>query len=534
MALPKINPVQTEAWQKLEKHFKAIKDKNMNLWFQENEQRGEDFQISWDNFFVDYSKNRITNKTLELLFELAKETDLKKAIQGYFKGEKINETEDRAVQHMALRQKDKPKSVAETLNRMESFSEAIINGQWRGHSDERITDIVNIGIGGSDLGPKMAVEALSYYRNHLNVHFVSNVDGDQAAEVCKNLNPATTLFIIVSKSFTTLETLDNAKFFRKWLLKRFPKKAMTQHFIAVSSNTEKANKFGIGKKNIFPMWDWVGGRFSLWSAVGLSLCCAIGFNNFYRLLNGAEKMDKYFKNSVFEDTIAVVLGLLSIWYNNFFKAQTQAIVPYSTYLEQLVPYLQQAFMESNGKDISRNQEEITDQMGNIIWGAVGSNAQHAFFPLLPQGTMIIPCDFIGFKEPLHGNKESHDLLMANFFAQTEALLKGKSKSAVMNEMKDNSETEKIAAFKVFKGNKPSTTLLIDKLTPENLGSLLALYEHRIFVEGVIWNIFSYDQWGVELGKQLASNIYENLIDKSISNNLDSSTASLLENYLKGK
>lgn len=532
MALPKINPVQTQAWKNLEKHFESIKDENINLWFQNNPQRGEDFQISWDNFLVDYSKNRITKKTLTLLLALAEECDLKKSILSYFQGEEINETESRAVQHMALRQEEKPDEVAETLGKMKVFSEAINNGEWRGYSDEKITDIVNIGIGGSDLGPKMAVEALTYYQNHLKVHFISNVDGDHAAEVCKNLNPATTLFIIVSKSFTTLETLHNAKFFRKWLLKTFPKKAMAQHFIAVSSNIEEANKFGIGKKNIFPMWDWVGGRFSLWSAVGLSLCCAIGFKNFDQFLKGAGKMDVHFKNTDFQENIPVVLGLISIWYNNFFKVETQAVIPYSTYLEKLIPYLQQAFMESNGKDISRNQEEINYQTGNIIWGAVGSNAQHAFFQLLHQGTKMVPCDFIGFKEPLNGDKQSHDLLMANFFAQTEALLKGKSKSAVMEEMKNNKQAENLALFRTFTGNKPSTTLLIDKLTPENLGSLLALYEHQIFVQGAIWNIFSYDQWGVELGKQLASNIFEKLENGKVGANLDSSTASLLKNYLK--
>lgn len=534
MALPKINPTQTQAWKNLEKHFEAIKADNMNAWFEENPKRGKDFQISWENFYVDYSKNRITKETLELLLDLAKETDLKKAIHSYFEGEAINETEGRAVQHMALRQKEKPQEVAEALAKMKSFTNDVINGEWRGYTDKKITDIVNIGIGGSDLGPKMAVEALSHYRNHLNVHFVSNIDGDQAAEIQKKLNPETTLFIIVSKSFTTLETLHNAKFFKNCFLRELPKRAMAHHFVGVSTNIEEVNKFGIGKKNTFPMWDWVGGRFSLWSPVGLTLCCAVGFNHFNQLLQGAEKMDSHFKNTDFQDNIPVVLGLLSIWYNNFFKVETQAIIPYSTYLAQLVPYLQQAFMESNGKDVSRNQAEITHQTGNIIWGAVGSNAQHAFFQLLHQGKKMVPCDFIGFKSSLNGDKKSHDFLMASCFAQTEALLKGKSKSAVLEELKNNKQAKKLAAFKTFEGNKPSTTLLIDKLTPTSLGSLLALYEHQIFVQGVIWNIFSFDQYGVELGKELASNICESLNNKTISHSMDSSTASLLENYLKDR
>jgi len=529
MNFPKINPTTTSAWKKLENHFEEIKNQKMNSWFKENPKRAENFQLQWNDFFIDFSKNRITEKTMELLFELAKETQLREAIYQQFSGKIINETENRAVLHTALRKEKKDLEVRRVLKRMESFSNAVIEGSWKGYTGEKITDIVNIGIGGSDLGPKMAMDALRFYKNHLNIHFVSNIDADQAAEVLEKLNPETTLIIVVSKSFTTLETINNAKIFKNWLLKEIPRRGMMQHFVAVSSNLEEVRKFGIGKKNTFPMWDWVGGRFSLWSAVGLSLCCGIGFDNFSKLLEGAQEVDEHFKLSLFEENIPVILALLSIWYNNFFKVETEAIIPYSQYLENLIPYLQQAVMESNGKNISRNGEEITYQTGNIIWGSPGSNAQHAFFQLLHQGTKMIPCDFIGFKKSLYDDQQSHDKLMANFFAQTEALLKGKSKAEVMaeNNLKEESN---LFAYKVFEGNKPSTTLLIEKLTPKTLGSLLAIYEHKIFVQGVIWNIFSYDQWGVELGKQLASDIAKDLKKKKLSKDFDSSTASLLKYY----
>lgn len=520
-----INPDETKAWGKLEKHFEEIKDVNINQWFENHPDRVKNLQIKWDSFLVDFSKNRINEKTVELLIELAHEMGLKEGIEAYFKGEKINETEDRAVLHTALRGEEKPEEVQETLDRMKVFSQSIIDGKWLGFSGKRITDIVNIGIGGSDLGPRMAVEALSYYRNHLNIHFISNIDGDQSAEVLKRINPETTLFIIVSKSFTTLETLHNAKICRRWFLQTFPKKAMPQHFIGVSSNIEEANKFGIGKKNIFPMWDWVGGRFSVWSAVGLSLCCAIGFENFNQFLKGAQKMDTHFRKTDFSKNIPVIKALISIWYNNFYEVETQAIIPYSSYLERLVPYLQQAFMESNGKNISRNRKKVSWQTGNIIWGATGSNAQHAFFQLLHQGTKLIPCDFIGFKKPLHADQKTHDLLISNFFAQTEALLRGKQQTS-----EDNS-SHPASAFKVFEGNKPSTTLLINQLSPETLGSLLVLYEQEIFVQGFIWNIFSYDQWGVELGKELASSLCDILQNKTSHRNLDNSTQALVDSYV---
>lgn len=533
MALPKINPTTTEAWVKLQKHFDSLQSENMNDWFAKDTDRAQKFQIHWEDFLVDYSKNRITSKTIDLLTQLAEETGLKEAIEEQFNGKIINETENRAVLHTILRHKDKPKPVRDTLGQIKTFSDAVISGEWKGYTGKQITDVVNIGIGGSDLGPKMVVESLQFYRNHLKLHFLSNVDGDQNSEICSQLDPETTLFIVVSKSFTTLETITNAHTIREWFLTTAPQKAIIKHFVAVSSNHKQAEEFGIAKTNIFPMWDWVGGRFSLWSAVGLSTCCAIGYNHFMELLDGAQEMDQHFVSSEFKDNIPIILGLLSVWYNNFFKTETEAIIPYSHYLNQLVPYLQQAFMESNGKDISRKGEKIDYQTGSIIWGATGSNAQHAFFQLLHQGTKLVPCDFIGFKKSLHRQKESHHKLMANFFAQTEALLKGKSKTKVSSELKNYPEEvrTKLIPYKTFAGNKPTTTILIEQLTPRNLGSLLAMYEHKIFVQGIIWNIFSFDQWGVELGKQLSKNILAHLKSPENIDDLNGSTKELLKNFL---
>lgn len=534
MSLPQINPTTLKAWKELQAHYDNIKAEDMNHWFNKNPDRAQDFKIEWKDFLIDYSKNRITPETKKLLLSLAKESGLKEAIDQQFRGAKINETENRPVLHTALRAKEKPEIVKEALGKMEYFSEAVISGKWKGYTQKRITDIVNIGIGGSDLGPRMTVEALKPYSNHLNMHFLSNVDGDQSAEICKKINPETTLFIIVSKSFSTQETLSNATVFRKWFLRTGPKKGMRHHFVAVSSNVEKANKFGINKKNIFPMWDWVGGRFSLWSAVGLSIACAVGFENFQKFLHGAQQMDTHFQKTDFSENIPVILGVLSVWYNNFFETETEAVIPYTHYLEKFVPYLQQAFMESNGKNTSRAGDTINYQTGNILWGAPGTNAQHAFFQLIHQGTKLIPCDFIGFRESVHGNKDNHNKLMANFFAQTEALLKGKSKQQVWAELEDMppQERTKLTPFKTFAGNKPTTSILIDKLTPESLGSLIALYEHKIFVQGVIWNIFSYDQWGVELGKQLASLILKQFKSEKNLKEFDPSTAQLLAYYTK--
>jgi len=400
-----------------------------------------------------------------------------------------------------------------------AFSESVISGAHKGFTGKAITDLVNIGIGGSDLGPAMVVEALKFYKNHLNVHFVSNIDGDHVQEVLKLVNPETTLFVIVSKTFTTQETLTNAQTIRSWFLQTASQLDVAKHFVAVSTNLQKVQEFGIASENIFPMWDWVGGRFSLWSAVGLSISLAVGPKHFENLLKGAREMDAHFKTTPFEKNMPVVMALLSIWYNNFFGAETEAMIPYNQYLQKLVPYLQQGIMESNGKRVGRDGKPVTYQTGTIIWGEPGTNSQHAFFQLIHQGTKLIPTDFIGFKQSLYGNKEHHDKLMSNFFAQTEALLMGRP------------QTPGLSPFKVFTGNKPTNTLLIEQLTPASLGALVALYEHKLFVQGIIWNIFSYDQWGVELGKQLANSILEDIETKKVAAH-DASTTFLLKKYLK--
>jgi len=493
MSFPSINPTTTKAWQKLQKHFNEIKNVHLVDLFLEDSERVSNFSIHWNNFQIDYSKNRINQTTLDLLLQLAEEVDLKKAIELQFSGAKINETEDRAVLHTALRDFTSMKpEVKRSLKKMKKFSEAISKGKRTGFTGKRITDIVNIGIGGSDLGPKLVTNALQFYKNSLNIHYVSNVDGDHVSETLKNLDRETTLFIVVSKSFTTQETICNANTIKDWFLKGATQLDIENHFVAVSSNTKEVTYFGISEDNIFPMWDWVGGRFSLWSAVGLSTCCSIGYSNFEELLEGAHEMDLHFKSEDFSKNIPVILGMLSVWYTNFFNSETEAIIPYSQYLEYFIPYLQQTVMESNGKNVDRNGDKITYQTGTIIWGNIGSNAQHAFFQLLHQGTKLIPVDFIGFKESLYGNKKQHEFLQANLFAQSEALYKGTYQENIKN------------PYKIFEGNKPSNTILASKLTPKTLGNLLSIYEHKLFVQGVIWNIFSYDQWGVELGKMLAN------------------------------
>lgn len=534
MGLTSINPTSTAAWEKLRKHHAEIKNQEIKGWFSKDPNRVQKLSITWKDFRVDYSKNRITDKTVALLLELAGESRLKEAIDKQFEGEAINETENREVLHTALRASTPQKEVKDVLQKMEKLSTRVLDGSWKGYTGKAITDVVNIGIGGSDLGPRMATDALKYYKTPLNVHFISNVDGDQSAELTQRLSPETTLIIIVSKSFRTQETLRNAHLFKDWFLKSGAEKDIAKHFVAVSSNTEAAVTSGIAKENVLPMWDWVGGRFSVWSAVGLSLCCAIGFDNFKKFLRGAQQMDTHFQATPLHENIPVILGLLSVWYNNFFEAETEAILPYSHYLERLVPYLQQAIMESNGKSISRDGKHVNYQTGNIIWGSTGTNAQHAFFQLLHQGTKLVPCEFIGYKHPLHGNTVNHNQLMANFFGQTEALMKGKTKEEVEAEWTNLSgkERAKLAPFKEFEGNKPSTTILMEKLTPESFGSLIALYEHKIFVQGVIWNIFSYDQWGVEYGKQLATTILAYLDHDEQQNGFEGSTKVLLEYYKK--
>lgn len=543
--LPSINPSETQAWQKLRDHFEDMQYAEMNEMFRQDATRAEYFHIQWGSFLVDYSKNRINQKTIDLLLELATEVGLKEAIADQFSGVQINQTENRAVLHTALRAQEKDvvwvdgKNIVPEIhavkNKIKTFCKEVISGDKKGFTGKAFSDIVNIGIGGSDLGPNMAVEALYHYKNHLSVHFISNVDGDHVQEILKKLNPETTLFVVASKTFTTQETLTNAETVRSWFLKSANQSDVAKHFVAVSTNIEKVTDFGIATENIFPMWDWVGGRFSLWSAVGLTISLAVGFDNFEKFLAGAYKMDEHFRTEKFEKNIPVVLALLSIWYTNFFGAQSEAVIPYTQYLQKLAPYLQQGIMESNGKSVARNGFPVNYQTGSIVWGEPGTNAQHAFFQLLHQGTKLIPTDFIGFKKSLHGNKRHHDKLMSNFFAQTEALLNGKTKDQVLEEFRKEGISEvqatQLLPFKVFQGNKPTTTFLIDALTPETLGSLLAMYEHKIFVQGIIWNIFSYDQWGVELGKQLASSILEEIEQKTI-NHHDASTSFLLKNYIQ--
>ncbi len=544
MALPKINPTHTEAWTKLQEHYKSIKDVHMTQWFSENESRAKEMTIKWEDFYLDYSKNRMDARTMELLLELAEETQLKSAIEKQFQGDVINETEGREVLHIALRS---PKSanikvegedimpeIHEVKTKIKDFTADIVEGNRKGYTNKAFTDVVNIGIGGSDLGPAMVVDALQYYKNHLTTHFVSNVDGDHVNEVLKKLHPETTLFVIVSKTFTTQETLSNANTIKEWFLKSASKDDVAKHFVAVSTNIENVKSFGIDENNIFPMWNWVGGRFSLWSAVGISISLATGYDNFDKLLSGAHAMDEHFKSESFDKNLPVVLALIGIWYTNFFESESEAVIGYSQYLNQFATYLQQANMESNGKSVDRNGNKVAYQTGNVVWGEPGSNSQHAFFQLIHQGTKLIPADFIGFAKSLHGNKDHQDKLMSNFIAQTEALLNGKSKEEVISEFKSQNTSEEtiqqLTPFKVFEGNKPTNTLLIDKLTPESLGKLIALYEHKIFVQGVIWNIFSYDQFGVELGKQLATKILKEFDASGQIADHDSSTLNLLEYY----
>ena len=544
MALENINPSGTAAWQELAQHFTEMQRASMKDMFASDKGRTAKFNIQWNDFIVDYSKNIINEKTLQLLQDLAKQVNLQGAVDAYFGGEAINRTEGRAVLHTALRAPQNTDikvdgvnvmpEIYSVKNKMKQFCDAIISGSKKGYTGKAFTDVVNIGIGGSDLGPAMVVESLKFYKNQLNVRFISNVDGDHVMESLKGLNPETTLFVIASKTFTTQETLSNAETVRAWFLKSAKQEDVAKHFVAVSTNIQKVTEFGIAEENIFPMWDWVGGRFSLWSAVGLTIALAVGFENFDKLLKGANEMDNHFHTAPHDKNIPVVLALLSIWYNNFFGAESEALIPYTQYLQKLAPYLQQGIMESNGKSVGRDGLPVNYQTGTIIWGEPGTNSQHAFFQLIHQGTKLIPTDFIGFIEPLHGNKDHHDKLMSNFFAQTEALLNGKTKAQVQAEFdKQGLASEKanyLRPFKIFTGNKPTNTFLIKKLTPETLGSLIALYEHKIFVQGVIWNIFSYDQWGVELGKQLANSILDEINTRTVKTH-DSSTTFLLEKFL---
>jgi glucose-6-phosphate isomerase len=538
--LPDLSPKEASSWKALEKHHKNIADVSILSHFKNEPNRMAYTTFEWEDFYIDISKNRIDRKGFDLLIELAKESKLEEAISAQFSGAKINATENRAVLHTALRSLKKDPvfvdgqnilpEVQNAQNKMYAFCEEVISGKWKGYTGKSITHIVNIGIGGSDLGPAMVVEALAHYQNHLEVRFVSNVEGDHHVEILKGLDPETTLFVIVSKTFTTQETLSNANSIREWFLAQAPVSGIAKHFVAVSTNLEKTKAFGIDPENTFPMNDWVGGRFSLWSTIGISICLAVGPNHFKALLHGAGKMDLHFQEAPLQKNIPIVLALLSIWYNNFYGAETEALIPYAQYLRNLPAYLQQGIMESNGKSVGRNGTRVDYQTGTIIWGASGTNAQHAFFQLIHQGTKLIPSDFIGFKKSLNGNQEHQQKLLANFIAQTEALMTGKTRDQVLQELEKTKLTEtqkkELIPFKVFEGNKPTNTLLIDQLTPASLGALIALYEHKIYVQGIIWNIYSYDQWGVELGKQLANTVLED-IQKGVSNPHDPSTLNLL-------
>ena len=541
-----INPTQTADWQALQKHFDEMKDVTIADLFAKDGDRFSKFSATFDDqMLVDYSKNRITEETLAKLQDLAKECDLAGAIKSMFSGEKINRTENRAVLHVALRNrsntpilvdgKDVMPEVNAVLEKMKTFSEAIISGEWKGYTGKAITDVVNIGIGGSDLGPYMVTEALRPYKNHLNMHFVSNVDGTHIAEVLKKVNPETTLFLVASKTFTTQETMTNAHSARDWFLKAAgDEKHVAKHFAALSTNAKAVGEFGIDTANMFEFWDWVGGRYSLWSAIGLSIVLSIGFDNFVELLSGAHAMDKHFSTTPAEKNLPVLLALIGIWYNNFFGAETEAILPYDQYMHRFAAYFQQGNMESNGKYVDRNGKVVDYQTGPIIWGEPGTNGQHAFYQLIHQGTKMVPCDFIAPAITHNPLSDHHQKLLSNFFAQTEALAFGKSREVVEQEYRDQGKDpatlDYVVPFKVFEGNRPTNSILLREITPFSLGALIALYEHKIFTQGVILNIFTFDQWGVELGKQLANRILPELKDDKEISSHDSSTNGLINRY----
>jgi len=543
--LPKINFTETEAYKYLADHFIDINKKGIKDFFAEDADRFSKFSVFFEDILLDYSKNRISDETVALLMQLARECKLDEAIKAMYAGDKINETEDRSVLHIALRNlsntpilvdgKDVMPEVNAVLAKMEKFSNAIISGDWKGYTGKPITDVVNIGIGGSDLGPVMVTEALKHYKNHLNIHFVSNIDGTHIAETLADLNAETTLFLVASKTFTTQETMTNAHSARSWFLENGGKESdIAKHFAALSTNAKDVSAFGIDTENMFEFWDWVGGRYSLWSAIGLSISLSIGFDNFKQLLAGAHATDNHFKTAEFESNIPVILGLLGVWYINFYNAETQVILPYDQYMHRFAAYFQQGDMESNGKHVDRNGNEVDYETGPIIWGEPGTNGQHAFYQLIHQGTRIIPADFIAPAQSLNPLGEHHPILLSNFFAQTEALMNGKTEEEVIEELKKDGKSEEeiktIAPFKVFEGNRPTNSILLKKITPYTLGSLVAMYEHKIFVQGVIWNIFSFDQWGVELGKQLAKKILPELKNDEKVSSHDSSTNGLINQY----
>ncbi|MDH2926798.1 glucose-6-phosphate isomerase [Lonepinella koalarum] len=542
-----INPTTTSAWQALEQHKANFAQTTIQQLFSQQPNRFADYSLRFNNeILVDYSKNNINQETLKLLRQLAQECSLATAIEAMFTGEKINRTEDRAVLHTALRNrsnqpilvdgKDVMPDVNDVLAKMKGFCQRVISGEWKGYTGKAITDVVNIGIGGSDLGPYMVTEALRPYKNHLTMHFVSNVDGTHIAETLKKVNPETTLFLIASKTFTTQETMTNANSARDWFLNSAKDESqVAKHFAALSTNATEVAKFGIDTDNMFGFWDWVGGRYSLWSAIGLSIALSIGFDNFEALLSGAHEMDKHFRTAPIEQNIPATLALVGLWNTSFLGAQTEAILPYDQYLHRFAAYFQQGNMESNGKYVGRDGKAITDyQTGPIIWGEPGTNGQHAFYQLIHQGTSLIPCDFIAPAQTHNPLADHHEKLLSNFFAQTEALAFGKTKQEVEAEFvkagKNLDDVKDIVPFKVFTGNKPTNSILVQKITPFSLGALIAMYEHKIFVQGVIFNIFSFDQWGVELGKQLANRILPELKDSEKVTSHDSSTNGLINQF----
>ena len=539
------NFTETSAYQALQADFNRLNPSHLKDLFATDTNRAETFRIFFNDIYFDYSKNIIDKEAFQHLIQLANECGLKAAITSQFSGEAINQTENRAVLHTALRANPSKEIIVNgkniipdiqaVKNQMRQFSESVIIGNWKGYSGKAITDVVNIGIGGSDLGPVMVTEALKAYKSHLNLHFVSNVDGTHIAETLKKVNPETTLFLIASKTFTTQETMANAFSARDWFLNQANDIAhVSKHFVALSTNAKEVANFGIDVANMFEFWDWVGGRYSLWSAIGLSICLSIGYTNFEALLAGAEAMDQHFETAEFDQNIPVILGLLGIWYVNFFGAATHAILPYDQYMHRFAAYFQQGDMESNGKTVDRSGKRVNYATGPVIWGEPGTNGQHAFYQLIHQGTHLIPADFIAPAVSQNQIGNHHTLLMSNFFAQTEALMNGKTKDVVVSELKkanlSEEAIEKLSPFKVFEGNKPTNSFLVKKINPTTLGSLIAMYEHKIFVQGVIWNIFSYDQWGVELGKQLANSILPELENESTVTSHDSSTNGLINQF----
>ncbi|MFC1076033.1 glucose-6-phosphate isomerase [Pasteurella multocida] len=542
-----INPTTTNAWKALQQHHKTQSAVTIQQLFAQEKDRFTDYSLSFNNeVLVDFSKNNVTKETLGLLRQLAQECALSEAVDAMFSGAKINKTEDRAVLHTALRNrsnspvlvdgKDVMPEVNAVLAKMKDFCHRVISGEWKGYTGKAITDVVNIGIGGSDLGPYMVTEALRPYKNHLNLHFVSNVDGTHIAETLKKVNPETTLFLVASKTFTTQETMTNAHSARNWFLATAKDEShVAKHFAALSTNSKAVAEFGIDTNNMFEFWDWVGGRYSLWSAIGLSIALSIGFEHFEALLAGAHEMDKHFRTAPIEQNIPTTLALIGLWNTNFLGAQTEAILPYDQYLHRFAAYFQQGNMESNGKYVDRNGEVIDNyQTGPIIWGEPGTNGQHAFYQLIHQGTTLIPCDFIAPAQTHNPLADHHEKLLSNFFAQTEALAFGKTKEEVEAEFvkagKSLDEVKEVVPFKVFTGNKPTNSILVQKITPFTLGALIAMYEHKIFVQGVMFNIYSFDQWGVELGKQLANRILPELANCETITTHDSSTNGLINQY----